>query len=165
MWPTASCLRVILGIKKYEETLQQLCTKADKAWKDTNDLVSTTSCVMMENCWLSLQTLRGPPRKNGMLDKLPTVPIDLSYHRPIPMMLAYGPESYAYQTWCKDRGETSALSGEVRASCILTWKLKWLAHGKGVNDTSSNRSASLAHSTCSAVPLPEMLFILIPFPV
>ena len=25
--------------KKHEETLQQLCTKADKAWKDTNDLV------------------------------------------------------------------------------------------------------------------------------
>ena len=33
------------------------------------------------------------------LDKLPTIPIDLSYHTLIPMMLAYGPESYAYQTW------------------------------------------------------------------
>ena len=25
--------------KKHEETLQQLCAKADQAWKDTNDLV------------------------------------------------------------------------------------------------------------------------------
>ena len=54
-----------------------------------------------------------------VLDKLPTIPIDLTYHMSIPMMLAYGPESNAYQTWHKDGGGTSALSGDARASCML----------------------------------------------
>ena len=87
-----------------------------------------------------------------VLNKLPTIPIDLSYCTPIPMMLAYGPELYAYQTWCEDGGETSALSWDARASYILTWKLEWFAHGEGVDDSGSDRSASPAHSACSAVP-------------
>ena len=67
-------------------------------------------------------------------------------------MLAYGTESYAYQTWHEDRGVTSALNREARASRILMQKLEQLARGEGVNDSGSNRSASPAHSTCLAVP-------------
>ena len=33
-----------------------------------------------------------------VLNKLSTIPIDLFYCTPIPMMLVYGPESYAFQT-------------------------------------------------------------------
>ena len=101
-----------------------------------------------------------------VLNKLIMVPIDLSYHTLIPMMLAYGPKSYAYQTWHEDGGETSVLSGKTRASHILTQKLEGLAHGEGVNDSGSNRSALLAQSPLSSsAPLPKMLYISIPFPV
>ena len=86
-----------------------------------------------------------------VLDKLPTIPIDLSYSMPILMMLAYGPESYAYQTWHEDGGETSSLGEEVRASCLVMRKLKWLACGEGIDDSSSDRSASPAHSVGSTV--------------
>ena len=59
-----------------------------------------------------------------VLDKLPTIPINLSYCMLIPMMLAYGPESYAYQTWHKDGEETFSLREEVRASHLFMRKLK-----------------------------------------
>ena len=117
--------------KKHEETLQQLCTEADKAWKDTNNLVfnhqlhydgellafiSNTKRTLQEKwdkvweCICKLTDVAGVPHNTCLslalqvLDKLPTVPIDLSYHTPIPMMLAYGPGSYGYQTWSEDRG-------------------------------------------------------------
>ena len=122
--------------KKCEETLQQLRTEADKAWKDTNDLVfnhqlrydgqlvafiSHAERALHEKrnkvweCVHRLTDMAGISHNACLglalqvLDKLPTIPKDLSYHTLIPMMLAYGPESYAYQTWCKDGGETSSL--------------------------------------------------------
>ena len=165
--------------KKHEETLQQLCTKANKAWKDTNDLVfqhqlhydeqltafisdaERTLQEKQDEVWGHVHRLvnvAGVPHDAciglafQVLNKLPTIPIDLTYHMPIPMMLAYGPESYAYQTWQEDRGGTSALSRDARASCILLWRLEWLTHGEGVDDNSLHRCASPAHSPSSAVP-------------
>ena len=165
--------------KKHEETLQQLCAKADKAWKDINDLVfnhqlhydgellafisnaERTLWGKWDKVWGHIHKLTGitgVPHDTCLslalqvLNKLPTMPIDLSYCMPIPMILAYGPESYDYQTWHEDRGETSALSRDARASHILTWKLEQLAHGERVDDSSSDRSALPAHSACSAVP-------------
>ena len=41
---------------------------------------------------------------------------------------------------------------EARASCLLMRKLEWLVHGGSIEDSSSDRSASLAHSAGSAVP-------------
>ena len=165
--------------KKHQKTPQQLCTKADKAWKDTNDLVfnyqlhydcqlatfiSNSKRFHQEKwdevweCVHKLVDMAGVSHDACLglalqvLDKLPTIPIDLSYCTPIPMMLAYGPESYAYQTWHEDRGETSSLGKEARASCLLMRKLEPLAHGGRIDDSSSDRSASWAHSACSAVP-------------
>ena len=161
--------------EKHEETLQQLYAEAGKAWKDTNKLVfnhqlrydkellafiSNTLQEKWDEVWghvCKLTDVAGVPHNTCLSlalqvhEKIPMVPIDLYYHMPIPMMLAYGPESYTYQTWCEDGGETSALSGEARAFHVLTWKLEWLAHGEGVDDSGSDRSALLAHSTCSAV--------------
>ena len=165
--------------KKYEESLQQLCTKADKAWKDTNDLVfnhqlcydgellafifsaERTLQEKWDKVWGHIRKLTdvaGVPHDTCLslalqvLNKLPTILIDLSYCTLIPLMLAYGLESYTYQTWCKEGGETCTLSRDARGSHILMWKLEWLAHGEGVDDSSSNRSALPAHSTCSAAP-------------
>ena len=155
--------------KKCEETLQQLHTKADKAWKDTNDLVFNHQlcydgqlAAFISNAERSLQEkwdkvwecvdrltdVAGVSHNACLglalqvLNKLPTIPIDLSYCMPIPMMMAYGPEPYACQTWHEDGGETSSLGKEARASCLLMRKLKWLSHEGRINDSSSDRSAS-----------------------
>ena len=117
--------------EKWDKVWEQVCRLTDMAG------VSHDACLD-----LTLQ----------VLDKLPTIPIDLSYCTPIPMMLAYGSESYAYQTWHEDGGETSSLGKEARASHLLTRKLKWLAHGGRIEDSSSDRCASPADSTGSAVP-------------
>ena len=117
--------------EKWDEVLECICRLTDVTG------VSHNACL-----GLTLQ----------VLDKLPTIPIDLSYFMPIPMMLAYGPESYTYQTWCKDGGETSSLGEEVRASHLLMRKLKWLAHGGRIDDSSSDKSASPAHSARAAAP-------------
>ena len=85
-------------------------------------------------------------------EKLPTIPIDLTYHTPIPIMLAYALGSYAYQTWHEDGEGTSALSGDARACHILSQTLVQLALGEGEDDNSPDRSASPAHFTGSAAP-------------
>ena len=122
-----------------ERTLQE---KQDEVWGCVHKLTDMAGVSHNTCLGLALQ----------VLSKLPTIQIDLSYHMPIPMMLAYGPESYAYQTWCEDGGETSSLSGEARASHLLTWKPEWLACGGRIDDSSSDRSACPAHSACSTAP-------------
>ena len=81
-----------------------------------------------------------------ILKLLPTIPIDFSFHAPISIMLAYGPESYASRPWLKEGGETSSLGKKARASCLLTKKLKQLAHEEKGEDSSPEISASLAGS-------------------
>ena len=41
-----------------------------------------------------------------IFDLLPTIPTNLSFCAPIPMMLTYGPESYTSYPWLEDGGET-----------------------------------------------------------
>ena len=92
---------------------------------------------------------RPPPSGSWLASYHPNGP---SYHMLIPMMLAYGPKSYAFQTWNKGGEETSSLGKKGRASHLLTKDLKWLAHGGRIEDSRLDRSASPAHSTSSAVP-------------
>ena len=135
--------------KKHEETLQQLCTEADQAWKDTNDLVfnhqlhydgqlmafisnaERTLQEKEEEVWGHIHRLADmagishdlcPDLTLQIPNRLPTIPIKLSFCTPISLMLAYGPESYAYQT--------SSIGKEVRAPGLLTRKLKWLGPGE-----------------------------------
>ena len=93
-----------------------------------------------------------------VLEKLPTIPIDLNYHMPIPMMLAYAPKSYAYQTWHEDGGGTSALSGDARASCILSQRLEWLALGEGADDNSPDSVHCLLILPVQQHPFPKGAF-------
>ena len=128
--------------KKHEETLQQLCAETDKAWKDTinvmfnNQLqydaqlaafISNAKRTLQKwdevwGCIHRLADVAGVPHEACLslalqvLKKLPTIPMDLSYCTLIPMMLAYGPESYAFQTWHEDGEGTYSLGQKVRAS-------------------------------------------------
>ena len=53
-----------------------------------------------------------------ILNQLRTIPLDLLYHTPIPMLL-----SYIYETWCEGGQRTSSLWEEAKASHLLTKKL------------------------------------------
>ena len=65
-------------ISNTERTLHE---KQDEVWGCVNKLADMAGVSYDACLGLSLQ----------VLDTLPTIPIDLSYHLPIPMMLTYGP--------------------------------------------------------------------------
>ena len=50
--------------------------------------------------------------------------LDISFHAPFPMMLAYGPESYSLQAWLENKDETCYLRVKAKASHILSKKLE-----------------------------------------
>ena len=110
--------------RDHKKFLRQFCTEADQAWKDTNDVIfshqlrydsklvasiSTAEGTLQakwDEIWShihSLAEVAGLPHEACLnlalqiLDKLPTLPLDLSYHTAICRMLAYCPESYAFQ--------------------------------------------------------------------
>ena len=115
--------------KKHERTLQKLCKEADQAWKDTNHMVFDhqlryiTSVEKMlrakrDEVWEHMQSLTnvaGMPQDTCLhlalqvLKLLPTIPLDISFHVPFPIMLAYGLESYSSQAWLQNKEETSSL--------------------------------------------------------
>ena len=109
-----------------EEFLHQFCMEADQSWKDTNDVIfshqlkcdaqlvafiitaeGTLQAKQVEiwSCIHSITEAAGLSNKACLslalqiLEKLPTLPLDLSYCTAIPRMLAYCPESYDFQAW------------------------------------------------------------------
>ena len=70
-------------ISNAERALQE---KWDEVWECVHRLTDVAGVSHDACLGLTLQ----------VLDKLPTIPIDLFYHTLIPKMLAYSPETYAY---------------------------------------------------------------------
>ena len=107
-----------------KEFLHQFHMGANQAWKDTKDVIFShqlkyeaqlaafittvegTLQAKWDEIWSHIHSITeaaGLPNKACLslalqiLDKLPTLPLDLSYHTAILRMLAYWPESYAFQ--------------------------------------------------------------------
>ena len=55
-----------------------------------------------------------------VLNLLPQIPIDISFHTQIPLTIAYCPESSIYRRWCPEQGGVSPLHKEIRASHTLS---------------------------------------------
>ena len=156
-----------------EETRWQIHAEADKAWKDTHELVYNhqlhyggqlvalfwdTERTLQEKwgeIWecihqladvegVSLNTCLGLALQ--VLNKLPIIPIDLAFSMQIPIVMGYCPESCIFQTWCTDQGGTSPLKEKFKASHILSKKLKWAAHEGEMDDSSPERTPSPTHS-------------------
>ena len=154
--------------KKLEKTLRKLHREANQAWKDTNNVVyehqlrydlqlagfimSTKEMLQAKwdevwECMQNFVDMEGMPQVTCLclalqvLKLLPNILLDISFHAPFPMMLAYGPESYSSQAWLENEEETYALGENSRASHILSKKLEWMA----------SRSPSQAHSCNSSV--------------
>ena len=96
MWCSTISCDMMHNWQPISPMLRTLQEKQDEVWEHR---LTDVAGVPHEACLgLTLQ----------VLDKLPTIPMDLSYHTPIPMVLAYGPGSNAFQTWHEDREETSS---------------------------------------------------------
>ena len=112
--------------EEWESTLHGLCIRANKGWKDTNDVIfshllkyhtnladflNSTKEALKNKCdeiWrhiYSLMEAENCSPQTGLslvlqtLNWLSSIPWDLSYHTGIPMMFAYGPELYELHSW------------------------------------------------------------------
>ena len=133
-----------------EKFLCQFHAEADQAWKDMNDIIfshqlrydsqlvafiSTAEGTLQakwDEIWSHILSLTEvaclphvacPTLASQILDKLPTLPLDLSYHTAISRMLACCPESYAFQAWSITGDRDYLLDYNIQATSLLTWKL------------------------------------------
>ena len=164
--------------KDHEKFLCQFCAEANQAWKDKNDVIfshqlrydsqlvafiSTAEGTLQakwDEIWSHIHSLANAaslPHEACLtlalqiLDKLPTLPLDLSYHTAIPRMLAYCLETYAFQAWSTTGDGDYLLDNKAQATSFLTQKLACMAGGANLDNRSPSRVTSLAASTGSAM--------------
>ena len=63
-----------------------------------------------------------------VLNLLPQIPIDISFHMQIPLTIAYCPESSIYRKWHPKQGSISPLCKEIRVSHTLSKVLGGVTH-------------------------------------
>ena len=98
-------------INSTEKTLQ---AKGDEVWECMQSLTNAAGMLQDTCLCLALQ----------VLELLPTIPLDISFHTLLPMMLVYGLESYSSQAWHENEEETSSLGEGAKASRILEKKVE-----------------------------------------
>ena len=87
-----------------------------------------------------------------ILDKLPTLPLDLSYCIAITRMLAYCLESCAFQAWRVTGDGDYLLDNNTQTSSLISLKLKHMADGTGLDEPGPSGATSPAGSASSAMP-------------
>ena len=159
----------------HEKFLCQFCAEVDQAWRDTNDVIFShqlkydaqlaafittvegTLQAKWDEIWShvhSIAEVAGLPNKACLtlalqiLDKLPTLPLDLSYSRAIPRMLTYCPESYAFQAWSVPGDRYYLLDNNAQATCLLS-----LTDQADLDDPSPSRATSPAGSAMPYSPV------------
>ena len=106
-----------------EGTLQ---AKQDKIWSHVHSIMEAAGLPYKACLTLALQ----------ILDKLPTLSLDLSYRTAIPRMLAYCPESYAFQALSAAGDVDYLLDNNAWATSLLSLKLACMAGGADLDDPS-----------------------------
>ena len=166
--------------QEHESSLHRLCAEANQTWKDVNKVIFShllrydsqlvafisaaegtlqAKCDEIWRCIHSLTDTANIPHRTCLplapqtLDQLPTILWDLSYYAGIPLMFAYGPESYNFQTWRTTRHEDYLLENDAQATNLLSHKLVCMAGRTGPDDPSPSRAASPACLAGSAAPL------------
>ena len=116
----------IQNAEEWESTLGGLHTKANKGWRDANDVIfshllrydsqlvgfiTSAEGTLQDKCdriWRHVHSLTETANISPqtslvlalqILDSLPTIPWDLSYCTGIPMMFTHGPELHELQSW------------------------------------------------------------------
>ena len=170
--------------EEWESTLHGLHKEANKVWKDANDIIfshllkynselatfltSAEDTLMnkREEIWRHVHSLAetanfspqaGLSPALQVLNFLPNIPWDLSYHTRIPMMFTYGPELYELQSQGTAGDWDFHLDSHTQAANLLSHKLVYMHSRVGPDAPSPNRIASPASSAtlCSPMPSPS----------
>ena len=164
--------------KEWESTLHRLCDKANKVWKDANDVIfshllkynskladflNSTEDALRNKCdeiWRHIYSLMEAancsPRLvypcHYRLNWVPSTPWDLSYHVGIPMMFAYGPELYELHSLGAAGNGDLLLDNHAQAANLLSCKLAHMHDGVGSYEPSTSRVASPTGSVAHHSP-------------
>ena len=166
----------------WESTLCGVHEEANKAWKDANDIIFShllkynsdlatfltsaedTLRNKHEEIWRCIhsftETANFSPQAGlslalQVLNWLPNIPWDLSYHVGIPMMFAYGPELYELRSWGAAGDGNFYLDSHAQAAKLLFHKLAHMHSGACPDALSPNRIASPANSAALCSPMPS----------
>ena len=158
---------------EHEAITHHLCSEADVAWKEMHEvmynhqlhydgqlamfLVDTK--MVLSNMWGEVwDAIHALVESEGImfdtclgltlqvLNLLPQIPIDISFHTQIPLTIAYCLESSIYRKWHPEQGGISPLHKEIRASHTLSKVLGGVTHQPS---ESADRPPSLTLSDCS----------------
>ena len=130
-----------------EATTRHLCSEANVTWKEMHEVMYnhqldydgqlatflTDAKMALSNMWGEVWgTIHALAESKGImfnaclglalqvLNLLPQIPIDISFHIQIPLTIAYWPESSVYRKWHPEQGGVSPLHKEIRVSRTLS---------------------------------------------
>ena len=179
---TCGVATTIQKAEEQESTLHGLHEEANKAWKDTSDIIfshllkydselatflTSAEDTLRNKCeeiWRHVHNLAetanfspqaGLSLALQVLNWLPNIPWDLSYHTGIPMMFAYGPELYGLQSLGTAGDGDFHLDSHAQATNLLSHNLVHMYSRVGPHAPSPNRIASPTGSATLHSPMPS----------
>ena len=124
-----------------------LCSEVNAAWKEMHEVMYNHQlqydgwlATFLAHAEMALNNMRGEvwdaihtlAENEGItfdaclglalqvLNLLPQIPIDISFHTQIPLTITYCPESSVYRRWHPEQGSVSPLHKEIRVSHTLS---------------------------------------------
>ena len=110
----------------YDGQLATFLVDAETALNNMHGEVWDAICALAESESIMYDACLGPTLQ--VLNLLPQIPIDISFHIQIPLTIAYCPESSIYRKWHPEQGGVLPLCKEIRASRILSKVLGGVTH-------------------------------------
>ena len=110
----------------YDGQLATFLTDTEMALNDMCGKVWDAICALAESESITYDACMGLTLQ--VLNLLPQIPIDISFHTQIPLTIAYCPESSIYRKWHSKQGGVSPLHKEIRASHTLSKVLGGVTH-------------------------------------
>ena len=110
----------------YDGQLAMFLADAKMALSDMQGKVWDAICTLAESEGITFNGCLGLALQ--VLNLLPQIPIDISFHIQIPLTITYCPESSIYRKWHPEQGSISPLHKEIRASHTLSKILGGVTH-------------------------------------
>ena len=102
----------------YDRQLATFLADTEMALNDICGKVWDAICTLAESESIMYDACLGLALQ--VLNLLPQIPIDISFHTQIPLTIAYCPESFIYRKWHPRQGGVLPLHKEIRVSCTLS---------------------------------------------
>ena len=110
----------------YDEQLAMFLMDAKTALSDMQGEVWDAICTLVVSEGIMFDACLGLTLQ--VLNLLPQIPIDISFHMQIHLTIAYCPESSVYRKWHPKQGSILPLHKEIRASRTLSRVLGGVTH-------------------------------------